>query len=66
MGSAQGVQSGHQLLILGKDRRVKGTIEVREVGPESSTGYLPLDADTVPDDRIGKKRTVTSWNGYTF
>ncbi len=59
LGSVHGVQKGDRLTILGPDRKTLGAIEAEEVGPESSTGHLSLDAEITPDCRIRKSGNKT-------
>jgi hypothetical protein len=56
LGSKHGVRPGDRLQILNANRQIKGSLEVLEVGPESSTAVLDLNADIAPDDLIARNR----------
>ena len=56
LGSKHGIRPGERLQILNSKRQIKGYLEVLEVGPESSTAILDLNADIAPDDLIARNR----------
>ncbi len=56
LGSRHGIRPGDRLQIINPKREIKGYLEVIEVGPESSTAILDLNADIAPHDLIVRNR----------